>query len=124
MILGLFSFIATISTLVISARLQKFDRSLEEAALNLGATPLTAIRTVTIPFLMPALVGAMVVAFLMSFENFNTTLMLVGSDAPLTIAMFDRLKEGSTPLLNAVSLLLTVGSSALALMVILVQRKK
>ena len=124
MILGQFSFIATISTLVISARLQKFDRSLEEAALNLGATPLTAIRTVTIPFLMPALVGAMVVAFLMSFENFNTTLMLVGSDAPLTIAMFDRLKEGSTPLLNAVSLLLTVGSSALALMVILVQRKK
>lgn len=123
-ILGQFSFIATISTLVISARLQKFDRSLEEAALNLGATPLTAIRTVTIPFLMPALVGAMVVAFLMSFENFNTTLMLVGSDAPLTIAMFDRLKEGSTPLLNAVSLLLTVGSSALALMVILVQRKK
>jgi len=85
---------------------------------------LTAIRTVTIPFLMPALVGAMVVAFLMSFENFNTTLMLVGSDAPLTIAMFDRLKEGSTPLLNAVSLLLTVGFSALALMVILVQRKK
>ncbi len=123
-ILGQFSFIATIATLVISARLQKFDRSLEEAALNLGATPLTAIRTVTIPFLMPALVGAMVVAFLMSFENFNTTLMLVGSDAPLTIAMFDRLKEGSTPLLNAVSLLLTVGSSALALMVILVQRKK
>ena len=123
-ILGQFSFIATISTLVISARLQKFDRSLEEAALNLGAAPLTAIRTVTIPFLMPALVGAMVVAFLMSFENFNTTLMLVGSDAPLTIAMFDRLKEGSTPLLNAVSLLLTFGSSALALMVILVQRKK
>ena len=122
-ILGQFSFIATIATLVISARLQKFDRSLEEAALNLGATPLTAIRTVTIPFLMPALVGAMVVAFLMSFENFNTTLMLVGSDAPLTIAMFDRLKEGSTPLLNAVSLFLTVGSSALALMVILVQRK-
>ena len=123
-ILGQFSFIATIATLVISARLQKFDRSLEEAALNLGAAPLTAIRTLTIPFLMPALVGAMVVAFLMSFENFNTTLMLVGSDAPLTIAMFDRLKEGSTPLLNAVSLLLTVGSSALALMVILVQRKK
>ena len=123
-ILGQFSFIATIATLVISARLQKFDRSLEEAALNLGATPLTAIRTVTIPFLMPALVGAMVVAFLMSFENFNTTLMLVGSDAPLTIAMFDRLKEGSTPLLNAVSLLLIFGSSALALMVILVQRKK
>lgn len=122
-ILGQFSFIATIATLVISARLQKFDRTLEEAALNLGAGRLTAIRTITLPFLMPALIGAFVVAFLMSFENFNTTLMLVGSDAPLTIAMFDRLKEGSTPLLNAVSLLLMLGSSLLALLMIAFQRR-
>ena len=122
-ILGQFSFITTIATLVIAARLQKFDRTLEEAALNLGAGHLTAVRTITIPYLMPALVGAFVVAFLMSFENFNTTLMLVGSDAPLTIAMFDRLKEGSTPLLNAVSLLLMVGSSLLALVMILFQRR-
>lgn len=122
-ILGQFSFITTIATLVISARLQKFDRSLEEAALNLGVGRLTAVRTVTLPFLAPALVGAFVVAFLMSFENFNTTLMLVGSDAPLTIAMFDRLKEGSTPLLNAVSLLLMLGSSLLALVMIAFQRR-
>jgi spermidine/putrescine transport system permease protein len=122
-ILGQFSFITTIVTLVIAARLQKFDRTLEEAALNLGAGKLTAVRTVTIPYLMPALIGGFVVAFLMSFENFNTTLMLVGSDAPLTIAMFDRLKEGSTPLLNAVSLLLMMGSSLLALVMILFQRK-
>ncbi|RKT35004.1 spermidine/putrescine transport system permease protein [Roseovarius halotolerans] len=122
-VLGQFSFITTIATLVIAARLQKFDRTLEEAALNLGAGRLTAVRTITIPFLMPAIVGAFVVAFLMSFENFNTTLMLVGSDAPLTIAMFDRLKEGSTPLLNAVSLLLMVGSSLLALVMILFQRR-
>ncbi|MDV7144448.1 ABC transporter permease [Tropicimonas sp. TH_r6] len=122
-ILGQFSFITTIATLVIGARLQKFDRTLEEAALNLGAGRLTAIRTVTMPYLAPAMIGAFVVAFLMSFENFNTTLMLVGSDAPLTIAMFDRLKEGSTPLLNAVSLLLMVGSSCLALVMIAFQRR-
>lgn len=122
-IAGQFSFITTIATLVISARLIKFDRSLEEAALNLGASPLTAVRTITLPYLMPALVGAFVVAFLMSFENFNTTLMLVGSDAPLTITMFDRLKEGSTPVLNAVSLLLMLGSGVLALVVIGFQRR-
>ena len=122
-VLGQFSFIATIATLVISARLQKFDRSLEEAALNLGATQLTAIRTITLPFLGPAMIGAFVVAFLMSFENFNTTLMLVGSDAPLTIAMFERLREGSTPLLNAVSLVLMLGSSCLALIMIAFQRR-
>ena len=122
-VLGQFSFITTIATLVISARLRKFDQSLEEAALNLGATRLTAVRTITIPFLRPAIIGAAVVAFLMSFENFNTTLMLVGSDAPLTITMFDRLKEGSTPVLNAVSLLLMIGSSVLALIMISFQKK-
>ena len=122
-ILGQFSFVTTIATLVIAARLQKFDRTLEEAALNLGATRLTAVRTITLPYLAPAMIGAFVVSFLMSFENFNTTLMLVGSDSPLTIAMFDRLKLGSTPLLNAVSLLLMLGSSLLALVVILFQRR-
>lgn len=122
-ILGQFSFITTIATLVISSRLQKFDYSLEEAALNLGATRITAVRTITLPYLMPAIIGAVIVAFLMSFENFNTTLMLVGSDAPLSIAMFDRLKEGSTPLLNAVSLLLMFVSSALALFLIVFQRR-
>ncbi len=122
-VLGQFSFIVTITTLVIAARLKKFDVSLEEAALNLGANRLTAIRTITLPYLGPAMIGAFVVSFLMSFENFNTTLMLVGSDAPLTITMFDRLKEGSTPVLNAVSLLLMIGSSCLALVMIGFQRK-
>ena len=123
-ILGQFSFIATFATLVISARLQKFDRSLEEAALNLGATPWGAVRTITLPYLFPAIAGAAVVAVLMSFENFNTTLMLVGSDAPLTITMFDRLKEGSTPVLNAVSLLLMLASAGLGLMSLALQGKK
>lgn len=123
-IIGQFSFITTITTLVISARLRKFDISLEEAALNLGATRQAALWTITIPFLKPALVGAGIVAFLMSFENFNTTLMLVGSDAPLTIAMFDRLKQGSTPVLNALSLLLMIVSGGLALLSVFVQRDK
>jgi spermidine/putrescine transport system permease protein len=121
-VLGQFSFIATIATLVISARLRKFDIGLEEAALNLGATPWVAVRTVTLPYLAPAMIGAGIVAFLMSFENFNTTLMLVGSDAPLTIALFDRLREGSTPVLNAISLLLMIASGVLALGAISLQR--
>jgi spermidine/putrescine transport system permease protein len=51
----------------------------------------------------------------MSFENFNTTLMLVGSDSPLTVMMYGRMREGATPVLNAVSLLLMVASAVLAL---------
>lgn len=123
-VMGQFSFIATVATLVISARLRKFDRSLEEAALNLGATPRAVLFTITLPYLRPAMIGAGIVAFLMSFENFNTTLMLVGSDAPLTIAMFDRMKQGSTPVLNAVSLFLMLGSGALGVLNILVQRDR
>ncbi len=123
-VLGQFAFISTICTLIISARLRKFDIQLEEAALNLGASRWEVLWTITLPWLKPALVGAGIVAFLMSFENFNTTLVLVGSDAPLTITMFDRMREGSTPMLNAVSLLLMVASGGLALLSIFVQRSE
>ncbi|MEP1768890.1 MAG: ABC transporter permease [Sulfitobacter sp.] len=123
-ILGQFSFVTTFATLVISARLQKFDPSLEEAALNLGASKWGAIRQITLPFLLPAIVASAVVSILMSFENFNTTLMLVGSDSPLTIAMFDKLKQGSTPVLNAVSLLLIAVSALLGILSLLFQGKK
>lgn len=124
-ILGQFSFITTITSLVIAARLRKFDYAMEEAALNLGAGRLRVLRTITLPYLRPALIASGLVAFLVSFENFNTTLMLVGSDAPLTITMYDRMvKVGSTPVLNAVSFFLMVGSGALALISIFAQRER
>jgi spermidine/putrescine transport system permease protein len=113
-ILGQLSFILTISTLIIAARLRKFDRSLEEAAFDLGASRARVLRTVTLPFLSPALIGAGLVALLMSFENFNTTLMLVGSDAPLPITMYGQMREGATPAINAVSLLLMLGVGGIA----------
>ncbi len=112
---GQFSFIVSIATLTIAARLKRFDVALEEAALNLGATRAAVLRTVTLPYLRPALLGAAAIAFLMSFENFNTTLMLVGSDPPLTIMMYGRMREGASPVLNAVSLFLMVASALLAL---------
>lgn len=114
-VLGQFSYIVAIATLTISARLKRFDRTLEDAALNLGATRAAVLRTITLPYLRPALIGSAAIAFLMSFENFNTTLMLVGADAPLTIMMYGRMREGATPVLNAVSLFLMVASAVLAL---------
>lgn len=122
-VLGQFVFISTMATLVISARLRKLDTAMEEAALNLGASRFEVFTTITLPWLKPAVIGSAVVAFLMSFENFNTTLILAGSDSPLTITLFDRMREGSTPVLNAVSTLLMAGSGALALVSIFIQRK-
>ena len=114
-VLGQFSYIATISTLMISARLQRFDRTLEEAALNLGASHAAVLRTITFPYLRPALIGSAAISFLMSFENFNTTLMLVGADPPLTVMMYGRMREGATPVLNAVSVFLMLASALFAL---------
>ena len=116
-VVGQFSYIVTIATLLISARLKRFDRTLEEAALNLGASQAAVLRTITLPYLQPALIGSAAIAFLMSFENFNTTLMLVGADAPLTVTMYGRMREGASPVLNAVSLFLMLASALLALAV-------
>lgn len=114
-VLGQFSYVATIATLTISARLRRFDRTLEEAALNLGATRAAVFGHILLPYLRPALLGSAAISLLMSFADFNTTLMLVGADAPLTVMMYGRMREGATPVLNAVSLFLMLASALLAL---------
>ncbi|MEO8345992.1 MAG: ABC transporter permease [Betaproteobacteria bacterium] len=115
---GQFAYIVSIATLTIAARLKRFDVTLEEAAFNLGASRSGAFWTVTLPYLKPALIGAAAISFLMSFENFNTTLMLVGSDPPLTVMMYGRMREGASPVLNAVSLFLMVASALIALVLL------
>ncbi|MBS0612652.1 MAG: ABC transporter permease [Proteobacteria bacterium] len=123
-VLGQFSFMATIATLTISARLRRFDRTLEEAALNLGASRAAVFRTILVPYLAPALVGSAAICFIMSFADFNTTLMLVGADAPLTVMMYGRMREGASPVLNAVSLFLMVASALLALSLLRLSQKR
>ena len=113
-VLGQFSFIATLVALIVSARLKKFDRTLEEAAMNLGANRFEVIWYITLKFLRPAIIGSGAVAFLMSFENFNTTLFLVGSDATLPINLYLQVRDGSTPVINAISFLLILGTSLAA----------
>jgi spermidine/putrescine transport system permease protein len=123
-VLGQFSFISTLVALVVSARLKKFDSTLEEAALNLGANRFEVIWYITVKFLRPAIIGAGAVAFLMSFENFNTTLFLVGSEATLPINLYLQVRDGSTPVINAISFLLIAGTSVLALANLYFSRKK
>ncbi|MBT3486195.1 MAG: ABC transporter permease [Desulfobacula sp.] len=120
---GQCSFITTFVTLVIIARLKKFDRSLEEAAFNLGAKRYEVIWYITLPFLRPSIIGAAAVAFLLSFENFNTTMFLVGSNATLPITLFTQIKDGSTPVVNAISLLLITCVSLFAVLNFYIQRR-
>jgi len=123
-VLGQSSFISTIVALVVSARLKKFDRSLEEAAYNLGANRAEVLRYVTLPFLRPSILGGAAVAFLMSFENFNTTIFTVGSQATLPINMYMQVRDGSTPVINAISFLLITGTSVFAVANLYLRRKE
>jgi len=123
-VLGQFAFITTFVLLVVSARLKKFDDSLEEAALNLGASKFEAIRYIILPFLKPAIIGAGAVAFLMSFENFNTTLFLIGSETTLPVNLYLQVRDGSTPVINSISFLLIIGTSILALLNLLFTKKE
>jgi len=122
-VVGQFSFCTTYVMLLVGARLKKFDRVLAEAALSLRATPLQVIWLITIPFLRPAIIGAFVVAFLISFSNFNTTIFLVGSDPTLPIDLYSRIKFSSTPVLNAVSFLIVSFISVSAMISFVVNRK-
>jgi len=123
-VIGQFSFITTIVTMVISARLRKFDRTLEEAAFNLGANKFEVIWFITLKYLRPSIIGGAAIAFLMSFENFNTTLFLVGADSTLPINLYQQVRDGSTPVINAISFILIISTSIIAVANLYVGNKK
>jgi len=123
-VFGQVSFISTFVALVVIARLRKFDRTLEEAAMNLGATRMEVIWFITLRYLRPALIGSAAVAFLMSFENFNTTLFLVGSESTIPITLYLQVRDGSTPVINAISFVLILTSSILAVVNLIFSRKE
>ena len=122
-VLGQFSFITTLVTLIVSARLKKFDKALEEAAYNLGANRFQVIWHITLKFLSPSIIGGAAVAFLMSFENFNTTIFLVGAESTLPINLYLRVRDWSTPVINSISFLLILFTSIFAVANILLSRK-
>ena len=123
-VIGQFSFCATYVMLLVSAKLKKFDRTLEEASLSLRASRLQTIWYVTIAFLKPAIIGAFIVAFLISFSNFNTTIFLAGSDPTLPVDLYSRIKFSSTPVLNAVSFLIIGVITLFAIVNLAFNRKK
>ncbi len=113
-VVGQATFIAAYVMLMVTARLQRFDRTLERAALDLGATPWQAFRRILLPFLKPAILSAGVIAFLQSFENYNTTLFVVGYDTTLTVYIASKVRTGLTPAVNALGLILILVTVLLA----------
>lgn len=100
------SFISAYVMLMVAARLQRFDRTLEEAALGLGASKVMVFRRIILPFLRPALLAAALIATLQSVENYNTTLFVRGFETPLTVYIATQVRTGLTPAVNALALVM------------------
>ena len=105
-ILGQTTFIASYCMLVFIARLARFDNGLMEAALDLGATHAQAFRKVLLPFLKPAFGSAAVIAFLASFENYNTTTFTFGTYPTLTIELAQKVRYGINPSISALAVII------------------
>ncbi|MBT5226682.1 MAG: ABC transporter permease [Proteobacteria bacterium] len=107
-IIGQSTFIAAYAMLVFLARLQRFDPGLEEAALDLGATQAQVFRKILLPFLKPAIASAAVLAFLASFENYNTTVFTIVSESTLTTVLASKVRYGINPSISALAVIIIV----------------
>ena len=107
-ILGQSSFIASYAMLVFVARLQRFDTDLTEAALDLGATHTQAFRKFLLPFMRPAIASAAVLAFLASFENYNTTTFTIIDYKTLTTVLAQKVRLGINPSISSLAFIVIV----------------
>jgi putrescine transport system permease protein len=90
-------------TVVVQARLLGFDRSLEEAAMDLGAPPLRTFMTVTLPLIAPAIAAGWVLAFMLSLDDFVIANFVTGPGAgTLPIRIYSEVRLGVRPEINAV----------------------
>lgn len=104
--LGQSTFISAYCMLIFLSRLQRYDRTQEEAALDLGATPTQVFLHILLPYLKPAVVSAAVIAFLSSFENYNTTTFAILADKTLTTVLAGRVRQGTTPAISSLAVVI------------------
>ncbi|MCW5558734.1 MAG: ABC transporter permease [Verrucomicrobiae bacterium] len=113
MIVGHATFQIPFVALVVRARATGLDPSLEEAARDLGATPLAAFRAVTLPLLAPGILAGALLAFTLSLDDFMTAFLLSGpGTATLPVLIYAGVRRGLSPEIHALSTLVMVASLA------------
>jgi spermidine/putrescine transport system permease protein len=123
-ILGQSSFISAYCLLIFMARLTRFDRAQEEAALDLGASYPQVFWHILLPYLKPAIVSAIVIGFLSSFENYNTTTFAILADKTLVTVLAGEVRQGTTPALSALAVIIISISLLGAICYELVKRRE
>ena len=99
------SYISSYTMLMFMARLERQDITLEEAAQDLGASHIQVFKRITLPFLKPTILTASVIAFLQSFENYNTTIFSIGGSHTLVTEIGSRMRFGLTPAVNVIGII-------------------
>ena len=98
---------------VVTARLATLDRTLEEAARSLGASPWIVTRAVTLPWIAPGIVAGALFAFAVSFDQFVVSYFLSEpGDTTLPVLIYSAIRKGFTPEINAISTIIIVLSMA------------
>ena len=98
----------------VQARLSGLDPALEEAAMDLGATPARAFRRVLVPYLMPAIISGALMSFTLSLDELIVTYFTAGPGSiTLPVKVFGMARVGMNPSLNVVSTLLIVATAVL-----------
>jgi spermidine/putrescine transport system permease protein len=102
--------------IAVQARLQGLDPSLEEAAMDLGATPFQAFVKVIVPYLFPAIVAGALMAFTLSIDEFVVTYFTYSAaSVTLPVEIYGMIKPGLDPSVNALSALLIAATIVLVL---------
>jgi spermidine/putrescine transport system permease protein len=108
--------------LVVSARLNNLDPHLEEAALDLGATPIQAFVQVILPQLIPGIVSGCLLAFVLSLDDFLISSFTAGSgSSTLPMEIFSRIRTGVKPDINALSVILISITATIAIIAELIR---
>ncbi|MEQ1885569.1 MAG: ABC transporter permease [Bryobacteraceae bacterium] len=116
-ILAHVSFSVAYVVVVLLARLRSYDRSLEEAAMDLGATEFGAFQRVTLPYLAPSIAAAALLAFTVSMDDYVITSLVAGVDSQtLPMVIYSMARRGVNPVLNAVSTVIVLGLGTLVLL--------
>jgi len=118
------AFCVSYVAVVVRARVAGLDRTLEEAAQDLYANEWQTFRRVTLPLIMPGIVGGALLAFTLSLDDFVITFFTTGpGTTTLPIQVYGMIKTGVTPEINALSALMLVVSVVLVVASLVLQRR-
>jgi spermidine/putrescine transport system permease protein len=108
----------------VKARLVGFDRHLEEAAMDLGATPWTTFRKITLPLIAPGIMSAALIAFALSVDDFVITYFNAGSETTFPLFVWGAARVAVPPQINVIGSLIFLVAIALMFANIILQRRR